>query len=371
MTPRLKNTDSSADWSAAPGLVMLVDDDSELRRSLRRMLEADGHSVLEAGSQHEARAKCCESAIDVVVLDLGLPDGSGLETLSQLHTAQPAVAVIILTGSADSRNVSEALRLGASSYLRKPVDALTFTAQVQFALAQMRDGSAEHAARQALESHLDRTSLMLDELPRNLAHQLSRAWDLRHVETGAHVRRIAEFTERLALHLTLPRDEAEFLGRASMLHDLGKIAIPDAILNKPGPLTDEEFTVMKRHSELGAELLSGLQHPFLDLAARIARSHHERWNGSGYPDGLVGVECDRASRIVGVVDVYDALSQSRCYKEAWPEAAILEYFRRQRGKLFDAEVVDAFLELAPEFRRVMGDLPDSAPNLPVAVTQRA
>ena len=144
-----------------------------------------------------------------------------------------------------------------------------------------------------------------------------------------------------------------------MLHDVGKIALPDVILNKPGALTEEEFAIMKQHSVLGAELLGGLNHPFLQLAARIARGHHERWDGSGYPDGMIGKQCDRASRIVGVVDVYDALSQKRCYKKAWSRDAVLEFFGKQRGELFDPELVDALLDLTPEFEKILVHHPDS------------
>jgi putative two-component system response regulator len=123
---------------------------------------------------------------------------------------------------------------------------------------------------------------------------------------------------------------------------------------------------MKQHSMLGAELLGGLNHPFLDFAATIARHHHERWDGSGYPDGLVGVQCSRACRIVGIVDVYDALAQKRCYKAAWSHDAILEFFGKQRGTLFDPELVDAVLDLSPEFEKVIVAHPDSAPERRVA-----
>lgn len=342
---------------------MVVDDDAELRRALCRLLEAEGHRALQAGTRAEARAKFMERPSEVVVLDLGLPDGSGLDVLSDLRVEEVSVAgAIVLTGSADTNDVAEALRLGALSYLRKPTDAFTVAAQVRFALAQVRNGAAQRAAARDRASHWDRLSLLLEELPRRLAIQLSRAWDLRHVETGAHVRRIAEFTGRLARHLGLPRDEAESLGQASMLHDVGKIAIPDAILNKPGALTEQEFGIMKQHSVLGAELLGGLNHPFLQLAAKIARSHHERWDGSGYPDGLVGTECDRASRIVGVVDVYDALSQQRCYKQAWSPDAIRGFFLKQRGKCFEPELVDALFDLTPEFERILAHHPDSLPE---------
>jgi putative two-component system response regulator len=300
------------------------------------------------------------TAIDVVVLDLGLPDGNGLDMLSDICAAPNPGRVVVLTASGAKHDLSEALRRGASSYLHKPADPLTLGAQVRVALAQRRSSFLERATIQRLESHLDATSLLLEELPRNLANHLSRAWDLRNLETGAHVRRIATYTERLALCLGMSVCEARNLGRASMLHDFGKVAIPDAILNKPRSLTDAEFAIMKQHTVIGAELLGGLNHPFFDLAATIARNHHERWDGSGYPDGLIGKACTRAARIVGIVDVYDALTQDRCYKRAWQKERVDDYFLEQRGRLFEARLVDELLKLTPEFATFEGGSPSAS-----------
>jgi putative two-component system response regulator len=152
-----------------------------------------------------------------------------------------------------------------------------------------------------------------------------------------------------------------------MLHDIGKIAIPDAILTKPGKLTTEEFEIMKRHSELGETLLSGSGHPFLELAARVARSHHERWNGSGYPDGLVREACFWEARVVGVVDVFDALAETRCYKEGWPQARIVEFFRAERGRLFDPDITDALLSIVSDLEIVKSMHPD--PPLPITTNE--
>jgi response regulator RpfG family c-di-GMP phosphodiesterase len=268
--------------------------------------------------------------------------------------------VVVLTASNALEDMREALRLGAAGYLHKPVDPLTLEAQVGGALAQRRSANLraiERTAPKAAPVPGD-IEASLEELPFRLASQLSHAWDLRHVETGAHVRRLAESTRVLALALGTSDAEATRLGRVAMLHDIGKIAIPDAILTKPGRLTDEELVIMKRHAEIGGVLLGGSGHPFLDLAASVARHHHERWNGSGYPDGLVGGDCPWQARLVGVVDVFDALGHARSYKDAWSRRKIVEFFGAEEGRLFDPEMVEVLLATVPQLEAVKSEYPD-------------
>lgn len=332
------------------GNVLVVDDELEMRAAVRRTLVTAGHAVLEAATMAAARDLLGRTPIDVVVLDLGLPDGSGLELLNAIKSSSPSTAALVFTASDAATDMREALRLGASAYLHKPADALTIEAQVSLALAQTRAASAAR-----LPGHL---GLAFESLPFHLARQLSRAWDLRHIETGAHVRRMAESTRIMALALGASAGEAGTLGQVALLHDIGKIAIPDAILTKPGRLTDQELAVMQQHAEVGGELLSGYGHPFLDLAATVARSHHERWNGSGYPDHLVGEECSWEARLVGVVDVFDALGHARCYKEAWSRRQLVEFFEANAGSLFDPEIVKALLSIVPRLEAVKSEYPD-------------
>ncbi len=353
------------------GHVLLVEDDAEVRRAVRRLMVGQGYRVTEAGTTAQALVALSQEPIEVVVLDLHLPDGSGLDLLSRIGTAPAPPGVVVLTASDDGRDMREALRRGAEAYLRKPVDALTLEAQVSLALTRSRVPRAQAAASNAaaaLETEADPAELgrLLQQLPLNLASQLSHAWDLRHVETGAHVRRMGESARQLALALGVPDAAASRLGRVAMLHDIGKIAIPDAILTKPGRLTTEEFEIMKRHSELGEALLNGSGHPFLDLAAKVARSHHERWNGTGYPDGLVGEACIWEARLVGVVDVYDALAQTRCYKPGWPRERIVDFFAAERGKSFDPEMTDGLLSIVARLELVKSQHPD--PLSPDAVS---
>ncbi len=347
--------------SPETGTILVVDDEPELRRSLRRILTRAGHTVVEAATSTEALRAISDRAPEVVLLDLSLPDGDGLDVLGAIRASGAAISVVVLTASDATADMRSALSRGATAYLHKPADPLTLEAEITLALTRARHASTR-AGRPAID--LDPTaspegvSALLERLPFNLANQLSHAWDLRHIETGAHVRRMAESTRCVALALGRSEAEASRLGRVAMLHDIGKIAIPDAILTKPGKLTDEEFAIMKRHAEIGGELLGGSSHPFLDLAADVARGHHERWNGSGYPDGLVGSECLWEARVVGVVDVYDALGRARCYKDAWPRERLLEFFQKERGNSFDPEIVDGLLSVWTELAIVKSEHPE-------------
>lgn len=308
----------------------------------------------------EARQALGYGGIGVMVLDVALPDESGIELLRQLKHEHADVDVLICTGYPAKWDMDEAFRLGATSYLRKPLDPFVLEGQVA---AAQHSHEAKCRARErsaALESSLRDTKAMLDHVPRRLAQQLARAWDLRHVETGSHVRRIGAYSEVLARSLGLADDDAETLGQVAMLHDIGKIAIPDAILTKPGRLTPEEFAIMKLHAQAGADMLVGAGHPFLERAAQVALRHHERWDGSGYPGGLRGEECPYDARIVAVADVYDALGQARCYKPGWSDTEIERYFVESSGRLFEPPLVEALLDSRPRLREIARSFPEES-----------
>jgi response regulator RpfG family c-di-GMP phosphodiesterase len=341
---------------AAP--VLVVDDDPTARRAACRVLKQAGYEVQQAGSVGEARQALGSGGFGVIVLDVFLPDESGIELLRQLQREHADVNVIMLTGCPGSWDMSESFKLGASSYLRKPLDAFVLEGQVT---AAQYSYEAKRRARErsaALEACLTDTKSMLERVPRQLAQQMAGAWDLRHIETGAHVRRIGAYSESLGLSLGLASDDAQTLGQVAMLHDIGKIAIPDAILAKRGRLTSEELEIMKLHPQAGAAMLSGASHSFLERAADVALRHHERWDGSGYPGGLRGEACSYDARIVAVADVYDALGQVRCYKAAWSDLEIERYFVENTGRLFEGTIVEALLDSRPRLREIAKSFPE-------------
>lgn len=187
-------------------------------------------------------------------------------------------------------------------------------------------------------------NMELEATQREIIHILGEVSEYRSEETGDHIQRVAEISSMLAKFLGLPENEVERIRLAAPMHDLGKVGIPDAILNKPGRFTDDEYTIMKTHSEIGYNMLHNSKRQLLRFAAEIARSHHERWDGRGYPKGISGKEIPLAGRICSVADVLDALSSPRCYKQPWPEEKVKEEFLKQRGAQFQPELVDVLME---------------------------
>lgn len=198
----------------------------------------------------------------------------------------------------------------------------------------------------------------IEETQKEVVFTMGAIGESRSKETGNHVKRVAEFSKLLAVYYGLPEKEAEMLKQASPMHDIGKVAIPDSILNKPGRLTKEEFEVMKTHAELGYELLRHSNRALLACAATVAYEHHEKWDGTGYPQGLSGEEIHIYGRITALADVFDALGNDRCYKKAWADDAIFELIQQQRGVHFDPRLVDIFFEHIDEFLHIRDTFKD-------------
>ena len=201
-------------------------------------------------------------------------------------------------------------------------------------------------------------NMELEATQREIIHILGEVSEYRSQETGDHIQRVAEISYMLAKFLGLPEVEVERIRLAAPMHDLGKVGIPDAILNKPGRFTDDEYAIMKTHSEIGYNMLHNSKRKLLRFAAEIARSHHERWDGRGYPKGIAGEDIPLAGRICSVADVLDALSSPRCYKQPWPEDKVKEEFQKQRGGQFQPELVDVLMEHWDEIYRLYRHDPD-------------
>ena len=197
---------------------------------------------------------------------------------------------------------------------------------------------------------------------REIVYKLGEVSESRSKETGNHVRRVAAYSRLLALGAGLSQKEADLVQMASPMHDIGKIAIPDAILNKPGRLTPEEFEIMKTHAQLGHDMLDHSERPILKAAAIIAGEHHEKWDGSGYPHGTAGEDIHVYGRITAVADVFDALGSERVYKKAWPLEKIVDLFREERGRHFDPALVDILLGQLDEFLEIRTEFQDGVPE---------
>ncbi|WP_290744972.1 HD domain-containing phosphohydrolase [Fibrobacter sp. UBA4309] len=250
--------------------------------------------------------------------------------------------------------------MGVYQAINKKGDSAVFSKQDLERLALTAVYSAKTIESAQLTEELQKSKDELEATQEELIHILGDISESRSRETGDHIQRVAEISYKLAVYYGLPKAEAERIRLAAPMHDLGKVGIPDAVLNKPGRFTDEEFATMKSHAVRGEEILQKSKRDLLRFAATLAGAHHERWDGTGYPRGLKGEEIPLAGRICAVADVLDALASPRCYKPAWPEDKVREEFQKQRGKQFQPELVDVLLEHWDEmfnyFRRIRAEV---------------
>ncbi|CAK0758501.1 Cyclic di-GMP phosphodiesterase response regulator RpfG [Azospirillaceae bacterium] len=310
--------------------VMIVDDNPTTLLVLKRLVAVSGPIVpIPFSSAIQAFDFCCASPPDIILADYMMPEIDGLEFLRRLRNESSLSDIpVIMVMTADKKEIRyKALDMGACDFLTKPVDPPELTARVRNVLA-LADGRKQLKSRAATE----------------LVMRLSKAAEFRDPETGAHLERMARYSRLIARRLGWSEEDQEQLQVAAPMHDIGKVGIPDYILLKPGKLTDDEFAIMKEHATLGYEILKDSDSPLIRLAAQIARCHHEKYDGSGYPNGVGGEEIPIPGRIVAVADVYDALTSERPYKKAWPIEKAVGLLKEQRGVHFEPRLVDLFLE---------------------------
>jgi putative two-component system response regulator len=329
--------------------ILAVDDEEANVLLLRRVLERAGYtSVATTTDPTRVATMFLETRPRLVLLDLHMPQMDGfelMERLGPLTGERRDIPFLVLTADVTDEAKRRALSLGARDFLTKPLDHIELLLRVGNVLhvQQLQDRLFEQNAH--LEELVAARTLDLERARLEILERLALAAEYRDDETQEHAWRIGRTCFLLGVTLGLPRDEAELIGRAAPLHDIGKIGIPDAILLKPGKLTDEEFEQIKTHATIGAEILSGSGSSLLRMAESIALTHHERWDGAGYPNGLAGERIPLPGRIVAVADVFDALTHERPYKQAWEiKEAVAEIFH-QGGRHFDPSVVDAFVRL--------------------------
>ena len=313
------------------GRVLCVDDDEQIRRLITRVLVDAGHECVPAASVDEARVLLDRESFAAVLCDINLPGVSGFDLLRELRENYPSIAPVMVTGRDDPRVANRALDLGAFGYITKPFAPNELLIDLANALHRRRLDAERRAAS---ESALQRA--YADTLRR-----LSRAVEFHDTATGSHLDRVGIYTGAIAETLSLEPQQVELLRLAAPLHDIGKVVVPDHVLQKTGKLTPEERASMQRHAEVGYELLAGSGSELLELAASIALTHHERCDGSGYPRGLHGAAIPLEGRIVAVADVFDALTSVRPYRPPMSDREALAYLAAERGNAFDPDVVDA------------------------------
>lgn len=336
--------------------IVIVDDQTSARTMLRHVIEdiAPELRVYDFADPLAALTWCENGRVDLLLLDYRMPGMDGLEFARRLRRlpSHRDIPIILITVVGDEPIRQAALEAGVIDFLVKPIRPRELRARCSN-LLQLRQQSESIKQRAlSLEQRLLASINEVEERERETLSRLARAIEYRDAGTSAYLERMSHIAGLIAEQLGLSEEEVRIIEMAAPLHDIGKIAIPDAVLLKQGKLTEEETAVMRRHPRIGYELLSGSQNRFIQVGALIALRHHERYDGSGYPDGLIGEAIPLEARIVAVADVCDALLSSRPYKEAWSMDATLAYLYAQRGRLFDPRCVDALVRARPALERI-------------------
>lgn len=326
--------------------ILIVDDEEDNVQLVRRILEADGYTRIEsANDPRDVVDLIGELQPDLVLLDIVMPHMTGhevLEALQRPHHHDPSLPVLVLTSDHSRQAQREAWAAGAKDFVTKPLSPSEVRMRVRNLVETrlLHRELKEH--NEELEDRVRKRTTDLEEARLQVLHRLARAAEYRDDDTGQHTRRVGRSSARIARELGLPAREVAGIRMAAPLHDVGKIGVPDSILLSTDRLSDSDFEVMKTHCAIGADLLSSDDVPLLNLAAEIALSHHERWDGAGYPNGWSGEDIPMSGRIVAVADTFDALTHTRPYKRAWSVEAAMDEIARLSGQAFDPRVVAAF-----------------------------
>jgi len=347
---------------SARNTVIVVDDQSTSRAILEQVVRSLDERVMVEGFVRpiDAVVWATRHVADLVLVDYMMPEMDGIEFVKRLR-ALPGyehVPIMMVTVQDDRAVRYSALDAGITDFLTKPVDARECLARCRNLLMLRRQHLALEDRRRLLEGMVEEATREIRDREKETLLRLARAGEFRDEETGYHLLRMARYSRLIANTLGLERGEAESFELAAPLHDIGKIGISDQILLKPGKLDEAEWIVMQRHPVIGHEILKGSASKYVRMGALIALGHHEKYDGSGYPNGLEGDHIALCARVVAVADVYDALTSIRPYKKAWTSEDAFEYLRTQRSKHFDPQLVNAFLGKREEVLRIQHEWRD-------------
>ncbi len=356
----LYNTQKTINISKAS--VLVVDDEAEICNLVVRWLNKEGISCDRAHGVDEAIALMQQIHFDLIISDILMPDKSGVEFLTFVSENFPTTAMIMATAVNSRETAVSTLEKGAFGYIIKPFQRNEFIINVFNALERRRIILEHTSYEKQLEQKVrDRTEDIRNR-EEQIALRLISASGYRDEETGQHIKRIGLYGAIIANNLGWNQEKIDYIRVAGPMHDVGKIGIPDEILLKPGKLTQEEFDIIKRHPQIGAQILDNSEIPLIKMAHDIALYHHEKWDGSGYPFGLKGAAIPESAQIVALADVYDALSNDRVYRAALPEDKVIATMQEGKGSHFNPFLFDFFIESLPAFREILGKHGDNQEN---------
>lgn len=329
------------------GMNIVIVDDTEINVLVMEALvsKIEGCKAIPFSDPLQALEWCRDNDPDLLVVDYMMPSLDGIEFIRRLRTdpAKEHTPMLMVTADHQKEVRYRALESGATDFLTKPVDSIEFISRVRNMLTLRKSQVLLSQRNRSLAEEVQKATAEIVQRERETVLRLARAAEFRDPETGAHILRMAHYSRQIAAKLGLDADAQDLLLQAAPMHDVGKLGTPDQILLKPGRLTPEEFEIMKQHAGIGYEILKDSASPMLQMAAQIAWSHHEKWNGSGYPRALAGEDIPLVGRIVAVADVFDALTSERPYKPAWSVEEAVAHMKEQRGQHFDPACLDAFL----------------------------
>jgi putative two-component system response regulator len=346
--------------------VLVVDDTPENIHVLSGVLQEE-YAVRVATSGEKAIAAArADPQPDLILLDVKMPVMDGYEVCRRLkndyHTQR--IPVIFVTALGEAEDEARGFELGAVDYIIKPINPAIVRARVRTHV-QLYDQK-----RHLLELVQQRTR-ELEDTRLQIIRRLGRAAEFKDDETGYHVIRMSHYCRMLAIAGGIPEHRAELLFNAAPMHDVGKIGVPDNILEKPGPLTPDEWSIVKRHPVIGAGIIGRHNNELLEMARVVALTHHERWDGSGYPRALRGEAIPLVGRIVAIADAFDALTSTRPYKQAWPVEEAVALLRREAGRQFDPRLIPKFIEMLPQVKDIMGQYSEISGRRAMGLAQQA